>query len=353
MPLSSHEYQLTIRAWIRVIAPTLIVVACSAVILKTGSRLKLWPTPHVAADPTTTVLLHQARAAQSRQPAKLVLVGDSTCMVDVDAPALSRQLPGQPVVMNLALLIWLGFRTYGEALADFVEANPGQVDQVVLLVTPRKLSLDGDPNQEQLWQQLRAQARKQAGSPPAFGRSSDWIGSQELRRNLLSHWLATPLRGRGPGTEYYGFSSEVDVYMTAHRGSLLEFGTVSRPRHYQPAKLAPAPGLAAESRAFRGKVPARANLVIGLTPVAESYSSPAERRQRTELLSLWSSCIRADRVLTNLPVTLPDLFFANEGHLNEAGQKRFTELLARVLAPMLDSGQPGKSPDRRPADTGP
>jgi hypothetical protein len=44
----------------------------------------------------------------------------------------------------------------------------------------------------------------------------------------------------------------------------------------------------------------------------------------------------ADALLTNLPPTLPSVFFSPGAHLNEAGQKVFTRLLAREMAALLE-----------------
>jgi hypothetical protein len=34
---------------------------------------------------------------------------------------------------------------------------------------------------------------------------------------------------------------------------------------------------------------------------------------------------------------MADVFFASRGHLNDAGRKRFTALLARELAPLVNA----------------
>jgi hypothetical protein len=163
----------------------------------------------------------------------------------------------------------------------------------------------------------------------------DRLGLRSLRENLLSHVLATPLRGKGAGTAYFGFSSEVDAYMTAHQGSLLDFGTFVRPRKRPQQNWTFAHHFEPDSRAFRARIPPGARLFVGLTPLAESYCSPNDRAHRLDLLYRWNRYIQADALLTNLPPSLPDVFFAGKGHLNEAGQKRFTTILASQLTPLL------------------
>ena len=207
----------------------------------------------------------------------------------------------------------------------------------MLLVSPGKLSLERDRREEEYWEQVRSE---QQGDPlrETPRRSADWTGSQILRENILTHCLATPLRGHGAGAAYFGFSSEVDSYMTAHDGSLLDFGAVPTPKWRKPQRLELAQGLEAESETFRAEIPSGAKLLVGLTPVAESYSSTVELRRERELLLKWNSWLKADALLTNLPPTLPDVFFAGAVHLNPAGQRTFTRVLAKQLTALLAAG---------------
>jgi hypothetical protein len=232
-------------------------------------------------------------------------LGDSTCLLGVDAASLSRELPGRPPVLNLSLLIWFDLKDYGEALADFASANPGQVRAVVLLVTPEKLGKEFMPAEEELWHNVRQEAQGLSAPIVQSPILSDPLGFGALRENLLSHVLATPLRGKGPGVAFYGFCTGVDAYMTAHNGSYLEFGSFTRPRKIPQRNWEFTADLEAESRAFRSRVPSSAKFFAGLTPIAESYCSPDERERRLDMLGRWNRWIQADALLTNLPPSLP------------------------------------------------
>jgi hypothetical protein len=265
----------------------------------------------------------------------LVLLGDSTCLVGVDAANLSQELPNQPPVLNLSLLIWIDLKDYAEMLADFASVNPGQVRTVVLLVTPEKLGASRISKEAEFWRGLRSDAQGLSGPAVSAGTWPDQLGLRLLRENLLSHVLATPLHGKGTGTAFYGFSSGVDAYMTAHGGSMLDFATLVLPRKIPQQTWTFADDLEAESRAFRAKIPPGVRLFVGLTPVAQSFCSPNDRAYRLDMLQRWDHWIQADTLLTNLPPSLPDVFFAGKAHLNEAGQRRFTTLLAAQLSPLL------------------
>jgi hypothetical protein len=335
--MKSVECHFTSRDLVRCIVPTVLVILCLVVMIRLSHKLGLLPLAPVSLDPDTTILAHQALASRARGPAELVLLGDSTCLLGVDALGLSRGLPGQPRALSLALFIWLDLNTYAEALSDFATANPGQIRCVVLLLTPLKLAHptrdDGSALKE--WRRMRQNLQLTTSEPEAPS-WKDWFGIRLLQQRVLSRLLAHPLRGNG--AMFFGFSSDIDAYMSEHHGSLIDFGTaLSGPSipsvptgHWELA-----PEFEAESRAFRAKVPRGAKLCIGLTPSVSNVNSEELRRQRDDLLHRWDRWIQADALLTNLPPALPTLFFSRTAHLNELGQKRFTDSLSRELAPLL------------------
>lgn len=336
--MRSHDYQLRPRDWARALAPTLVVIAGLAVLLKAAGHLGLLPAPAVAWDPELTVLAHQSAACHDPEPAEIIIAGDSTCLAGVDARELSRQLPGRPQVLSLALYIWLGMDVYAELVSDYAKAHPHHVRTVVLLMTPSKLTGTSETEDgAAIWRRVHAKKGRGAGANEA-GLGADWLGARALRRHLLSHCLATPLRGSG--AHFFGFSSEIEAYLTAHRGSLPTFGTAVPPRRRtgaEPpvARYVLAPAQEQTSRTFRANMPPGARLFIGLTPAMANTASPGARQQRDDLLRQWNTCIGADAILTNLPPTLPSVFFSPGAHLNQAGQEVFTRLLAREIAPLL------------------
>ena len=332
--MKSHFYQVTARDCVRLALPTLIVLTCLAVLLRAVGALGLLPARPLTVDPNFAVLAHQSRAARSPHPARIVLAGDSTCLADVDASQLSARLLGHPRVLNLGLIIWLDFRTYAEVVTNSVAANPGQVQAVVLLVTPQKLAAPQIPAQQEFWKQARLyESHSVGGFLPAD--PVDLLGLKFVRENIIANVLATPIPGHGEGAARFGFSSEYDAYMTAHDGSRLDLGRVVSARRPNPPGWSFADDLEAQTTVFRASLPSDIKLVVGLTPVARSYSPTGDRVQRLEMLNQWNRWLKADALLTNLPAAWPDPFFSTWQHLNENGQRRFTSLLADQLAPLL------------------
>lgn len=321
--------------WLRAILPTVIVIVGLAGVLRGADRFGLLPQPPRSANPGAIVLAHQAWAARAGLPGEIVLLGDSTCLMDVDARALEASLPGQPSVLNLGLIAWLPFQDYAEALEDHAATNSNSVKMVVLLVTPNKLTLDDKDNTREIWRRIR-QPGNGRGEPQAESRTLvNWLGGNLLREKLLSHGLVRPLGGVGEGSALFGFPTEVEEYMTERQGSLIELGPAKITRKREAWNMIAFADLEAQCQTFRSKVPSGAKLVVGLTPIASSISSPAELQQRAALLSKWSFYLKADGILTNLPTKFPDALFAANGHLNPVGQKTFTAILARELTPFL------------------
>ncbi len=384
--MRSHHYQFTLRELVRTLAPTGLGLVVLALALNCARHFGWLPHPAANWDPDRTVLAHQARACHRDPPAQLVVTGDSTCLVGVDALQLSealeprnaeprttrdtraaggnatridrakgpgldngRALTGGEApwrALNLALYIWLDLAAYGELVSEFSSVHPGEVRAVVLLVSPAKLTAEkpSDEAHQEFWNGVRTEAWRGAGarldvkSESGQAERGDWAGAQAFREHFLTHALATPLRGSAAA--HFGFSSEIDAYMTRHRGSVLTFGTSVLPRRNPGGKTDRllwilTPAMKADSRAFRAQLPSEAKLFIGLTPGMAGASSPDERSRRRDLLQEWNAAVQAHAVLTNLPPVLPDVFFSSGGHLNATGQRVFTRRLARELAPLL------------------
>jgi hypothetical protein len=333
--MRSHEYKFSLRDLSQTFVPPLLALLALVGTLKLTRQFGFLPRPAAALDPNTAILMHQSRAAHSPGRADLVLVGDSTCLVGVDPPVLSKALPNRAAAINLAMLSWFDLRDYSELAADFAQENAGQVRTVVLLVTPEKLGMSRSDGQEKFWHEIRSDSNTSGRNSDAALGLPDPLGLRCLRENLLGHVLAVPLRQRGQGTAYFGFSSEVDGYMTAHHGSALDFSPFIRPKTTPEPNWTFAPDLETQSRGFRAQMPRGTKLLVGFTPVARSFLAPEQYAPRRELLYRWNLWLQADAMLTNLPACLPDVLFASKGHLNQRGQSRFTQILATNLAPLL------------------
>jgi hypothetical protein len=119
--------------------------------------------------------------------------------------------------------------------------------------------------------------------------------------------------------------------MTQHHGTAVD--PESRPFRGN-AEYGLAPALETDSQNFRRALGKEIRLVIGITPIPESFvpASYAGRRYG-EMLDQWGSWIGADALLKSLPPTLPDACFAKTTHLNTVGMVEYTQRLAEALRP--------------------
>jgi hypothetical protein len=289
------------------------------------------PPPAPSASVDEAILDYQIHSTIREQPADILLIGDSSCLMDCSASGLQQQLPGHRVV-NLGTLSYLDLRAFGLLLRRFAATNPGSLRTVVLLVHPEMLrgtKLSGDSDQAVTSWTRQIEGREEA-APEVL---SFWRVPSLLKRHVLDYVLPSVL----PGTygHFYGFNTTLQSYMREHRGSAID------PRQYQrrttrdPQQFVLSSQLEEPSLAFKSFLPHGVELAVGIAPVPQSETSATYGKNYQEILSRWSGWIKPDVVLSNLPPTLADPFFASQTHLNQRGAKRYTKLLSRSLKPHL------------------
>jgi hypothetical protein len=333
---ASHFYEFDGRQAARAVLPPVAVATALACLLLAASWLDWLPPLRAGLDPDQAVLVYKREASRTRHPARVLLIGDSACMTGVDPVLLSANLPRREAALNLGLIIGLDLTAYGEVVADFLRANPSQVECVVLLVTPQKLRGEEESAEFlRLWRHLGSERGRNDAAQPLPWR----FGLGELRARLRDRAVPRPLRGTG--AEHYGFPAGIWEYLEAHQGAVVDWAS------YQPAARREAPDYAlaqsreAGSRGLRDLIPRAVPLAVGVMPVPESLRAPDALRKRNALLDDWNRWLQADHLLKQLPAVLPDGLFASGAHLNAEGQRRFTRRLAVELRQVL----PGRKRD--------
>lgn len=322
--MHSHCYQFGWPELIRTAAVPAAVVAAFAALMHVAARLGWLPAPRPTLDVDRTVLVHQAQAARTPQEAAVVLLGDSSCLLDVCAQALTRQL-GAPV-LNLGTLSYVDLPSQALLVQAYVQANPGRLRTMVLLLHPETLRLAPTDS----WQSraLRAALEDRDFWPGerGFDRLTRLLGLDRFQNRVLAQLLPRPLPGAWG--RRYGFTTDLERHLASHRGSAVD------PESKPPTGRADyrlAPELQSAAQAFRRAVPAAVRLVAGITPVPEGFAGPTYPQQYQAMLERWGAWLQADVLLTNLPAALPPHLFAQKTHLNEPGQQAYTRLLAAAL----------------------
>lgn len=331
--MKSHAYEIrageVARRAVAVLAPMIVF----AVLMRLGAAAGWFPAPWPALDVDGTVLTHQALASGRSNDCDTLLIGDSSCLMNVSAAAL-RERPGSGLrPLNLGTFMYVGFGGYAGMVARYHEANPGRARLVVLLVHPEMLR--GVPpvsSYTRLLSDLHAGTDPQA-TRSVRGQLCGFFGLNIFENRFLAR-CPRPLPGEFG--RYYGFNLGLDRHMERAYGSAVD------PHQYAPgpgqgnADYRLAPAIEPACAAFRAAMPPDAELVVGLTPVPESFASADHARRAADILLAWGAQLEAE-CLTNLPPTMPDSLFASTTHLNAVGAQLYSGLMAESLRPHLPS----------------
>ncbi len=321
--MKSHVYEFSWKGLFGVLIPPLIPLAVFGAIMHLGIWTKVLPSPRPALDVDHTILIHQVESAQKRSAADLVLIGDSSCLMNVSAKDAGEQLGLK--VLNLGSLSYLDLNSHAAILQQYISSNPGSPREVVLLMHPEALR---QPGPERYYTNLLHQLL--TGTAPAqIGGTvkpfEQLIGADEFRARILIRSLPVPLSG-AYGSRY-GFTHDLENYMEANHGSVIDptARTFKGNAEYGLAKH-----IERASPAFRRAIPEGVRLKVAITPVPESFPGKHYRETHAEMLKQWSEWLGAEPL--QLPATMPDDYFVSTTHLNERGVAAYTKILGEALA---------------------
>lgn len=324
--MKSHETLFTLKEAAKVLGAVVVPAILIASVVRLAASAQILPPPWPATDLEHTVLTHQALAARSATLATTLLVGDSSCLMDISADRLMS--PSGSTALNLGTFMYVGFPGYATMLTTCLAANPTNVQRVIVLVHPEMLR-----GIEPVLQYQNFIAKVMSGED-VDDRSSAVAQVRGLfGLNILMNRIGarTPWALPGEYGRAYGFNLDLDAYMGRHNGSAFD------PHLYRPgpaqgnADYRFSPSLESGCRILRAAVPPSTQLIAALAPIPESFAprNYAPRAQR--ILAEWARALGADQALTNLSAVLPDDAFASTTHLNKRGAEAFTSELARHL----------------------
>ncbi|MCP5518336.1 MAG: hypothetical protein H7A45_13865 [Verrucomicrobiales bacterium] len=326
--MDSHRYEFHCHDLGRMLGPTVGCLALGAAVLHAGAMFGWWPAPRPATDIDRTILIHQAEASRMPTGASVLLIGDSSCLMNVVATRLEEVL-GEPVI-NLATLSYLDLPTHARLVREYAIANPQSLRTVVLLMHPESLRLAAAPDYFRGQIEDFLAGHDSMPSKTIDARAAAVLGIPQLRGRILSRMLPWPLPG-----EYgrqYGFAAGLETAMRREGGSAID------PHRYRPeeargnAEYRLATRIESESRRFREHWPAGVRLVVGITPTPESFALADHADRCRVMLHEWAGWLQADAPLEDLPLMLPDDRFASVAHLDADSRVPYTALLGRELA---------------------
>lgn len=330
--MKSHEYLFNVKDVLELAGWPLAPVLAFATLVHLGAATRLLPPPKPTLDADRTILVHQAEASRrSEQAANIVLIGDSSCLMDVSAPRLNSTLPQGYISRNLGTLSYLDLSAYALLLKHYAAANPSRLRAVVLLMHPEALRrTDASEYHRSVLERYFA---GEDFCQPTSARLFCWLGGHVFHGRIWSRVVPSPLSGSFG--QRYGFTGDLWRHLATHEGSAVDPGRYEAKSVQGNAEYRLTPFVERTSREFRSAVPNGVKLIIGMTPVPAGFARPDYAARRGEMLRQWGQWLQADILLSELPATLPDANFASTTHLAEAGQEQFTALLAAALRPHL------------------
>lgn len=328
--MKSHEYQFDWRDIARICVPALIPAVAFALLMHGGVAAGVFPPPRHTRDTDQTILVHQAESSLRRQKAEVLFLGDSSCLMGLDAGLISEQLGIE--ALNLGALSFIDIKSMSGILQHYLETNPDQVRVVVMFQNASALRrASPEMYHTAFLEDFYDQVDPSKPQSP-FQYVFCGLGLEIFRGRFVSRLLPSAL----PGVygQYYGFSHDLDRFMTAHKGSAIDPGkqafTGNAEYHLSEHNRKVSP-------AFRAVVPTNMTFLLGLTPLPQGFVDPKYPQRYRELLEEWGTHIGADQLLTNLPPTLPDELFARVTHLNAAGMAAYSKLVsAEIKRVMLE-----------------
>lgn len=343
MSEKSHTYAFDAGEAARSVGVRLVPLAVFAAAMHVGAWRGWLPAPRPMANVDQVVLVHQADRCRRPSGAERVLVGDSSCLMDVSARELAERL-GVPAVLNLGTMGYADLAVYAPMLGAYEEANPGRLRTVVVLVHPYSLRMGRATDYY-----LRLVEAVYAGRDgPAAGTAADRVeralGVTAFRARVLSRRVPAPLPGAYG--RMYGFTTDLWRYLDAADGSAMDPHVLDVEGAERYAEFRLSPHWAAAAEQFREALPDGLRVLTGFTPLPEELAPEGFARMRDRLLLQWAEVLGADDILPGLPATLPGSLFAGATHLNARGVRMYTGLAADELR-RVTVGEPEQGAKKR------
>ena len=326
--MKSHVYHATLTDAGRLLGGMLVPVILFALLLRLGSAGGILPAPWPAWDVDHTILTHQIEASRSPSDADVLFIGDSSCLMDFSGKGLETMLAGRHRIINLGSLSYLGLNGYAAMLSRYATVNPGRLRTVVVLLHPEMLRGITPVAQYLLFVSDSYAGADQSQAETGEDQLRGLLGLGIFQGRFLSR---VPLPLPGPYGFYYGFTRDLYHFMDQEKGSAIDPHQFVRHPGQGNAEYRLAPSWQSGCQAFKAAVPSGVKLVVGITPVPQSFAPPDYAPHWSRILAQWGQWMQADMLLTELPPTLPDAWFASTTHLNGTGASHYTTILARCL----------------------
>lgn len=327
--MRSHRYEIAWKPVLKTVSLTF------GSILLFALSINLWlayhPDARSAPEPLLLRLMigHHWVAAGSQTGVDTVLIGDSSCLMGIDAPLLSSRLSNSDAtkhkVLNLGAMSFYAMDQFAVFVDRLTNNNQNALKRIVLAVHPEMLRQPeegGVIREQSLFRPIERE-------DDSFRETMlFYLGLKVVEQKFV--WAHVPISLPNQFGSYYGYQKGLQDYMTLHAGSVVEAAPFQKSREKNVRFRLQDPVIQATKR-LRARLPGNIPLDIVIMPIPTSSRAPQFAEDRAHLLAEWVPLLQPCVVLTNLSSVLPDTFFSSHTHLNEKGQQAFTRWLAREL----------------------
>lgn len=324
--MKSHTYEIHSSDWGAALGWPVLMALLLGGLVRMGTLLPGLPSPRPTLDVDRSVIVHQIDLSRESKAAEIILIGDSSCLMNVDA-GLLMELSGAETV-NLGALSFLNLQAFARLLANRVSAQAELPDTVVLLTHPDFVRKNSASRAH--LEVFDTYSNKQ---DHYYGLGAWW----NPRRLLATHVIEGRFLSRVPSPlsgafgDFYGFTDELLAHMDAHYGSAID------PRNLDVGELRGSSDYRVASYHKRlaesvlKAVPEGCRLFVGLSPVPVSFPSVGFDEAYARLLQQWAEVFPGCVPLADLPATLEDDQFATKTHLVASARGGYTRRLAQFL----------------------
>lgn len=279
-------------------------------------------------DMDRTIMAYKVDLASAHSNPEIILIGDSSCLMNVDASLLSS-LTGM-TTLNLGTLSFLSLESYALLLEHGLKNQSNPPKHVILLTHPDFLRRQSPSLPHVHWmEEYLLQSGSDASERSTFFAPSSMLSWEALRSPWLN-WIPRPLSGEF--RKAFGFDKRLEQFMSEHKGSAYD------PRTLQSSDLLGSKEYFVSKinmetiEKFVSILPKSTKLWTRITPMPESFAQPNVRAQLETMNDTWEKQTKSQPWSVVPPMVLSDEKFASKTHLANHAVASYTEIIANNLA---------------------
>lgn len=260
----------------------------------------------------------QIKRAKNLSYANIVIVGDSSGLMNIDALKLEKHLNVR--VENLSTMQITGPHSYGLLLKQVASRAAGKLRLVLLVLHPDSVDLNEKVLSEANYENYITEMK----GPIVLANNY----YSKVRQDLLSHVVDLQIMPGAYGN-FYGSADNVLTFMNKNRGSLIDPNFMTVPTQQKiGGKI---------SAAFAWRWQKLGKILQGLEYPLAFIMSPVEQNRYNQRIikKLKQNLIENLRVSQLYTLNLPEAFttshFATATHLNRIQRSAYSDSLAKAL----------------------